>query len=198
MCLVRRGSLALAATLLLSAGIAWAATKAERVTSTTWTDRYDEHFRKYAKRYFGRQVHWHWFKSQGVAESGLRPDATSQAGAIGIMQIMPETFAEIRSKSPYLSKATLEDPRWNIAAGIFYDRMLYKRWAEELEETPPQQDLYLAFASYNAGHSKIRQAVTKVRSRKGAVSGWEEVRPHTPPQTRHYVDRIRRLMGSQH
>jgi len=160
-----------------------------------WTDKYDRHFRKYAKHYFGPAFDWRWFKAQGVAESGLRSDAVSKAGAIGIMQIMPSTYKEIHKKSPYLSRGTLKDPRWNIAAGIFYDRLLYRRWLKTLKQTSTEDGLYLTFASYNAGFGKITRILDRVKKQKPKVEGWRDIEQHAPAQTRHYVKRIRFLMG---
>ena len=82
-----------------------------------WPDEYDGHFRKYTKRYFGPYFDWRWFKAQAIAESGLDPDARSQAGALGLMQIMPATYEEITRDNPHF--VTLDDPRWNVAAGIY-------------------------------------------------------------------------------
>ncbi|WP_419605559.1 transglycosylase SLT domain-containing protein, partial [Thiolapillus sp.] len=62
------------------------------------------------------------------------------------MQIMPSTFKEIREKNPTVMN--LEDPKWNIAAGIFYDRYLYDKW--EFLDTDERQRLFFAFGSYQA------------------------------------------------
>jgi len=152
-----------------------------------WTSQYDVHFRKYAKRYFGPHVDWRWFKSQGIAESGLDPDATSAAGARGVMQIMPETYREIRKENPHFLDA--DQPRWNIAAGIFYDRKLYDKW-----QTPPagRERLLFTFGSYNAGYGRIYQALRQAPEQAGS---WRTVKPFVPAQTRHYVRRIQDLMA---
>ena len=62
--------------------------------------KFDQYFSKYSKRHFGVGFDWRYFKAQAVAESNLRPDATSRAGAVGVMQIMPRTYEEIRNKNP--------------------------------------------------------------------------------------------------
>ena len=111
------------------------------------------------------------------------------------MQIMPSTYADIHKKSPYLSAGTLSDPRWNIAAGIFYDRLLYKRWLKTLDNSTHENDLYMTFASYNAGHGKISRVLKKARKNSGDVEGWEDIKHQVPTQTRHYVHRIKFLMG---
>jgi membrane-bound lytic murein transglycosylase F len=185
-------------TLVLVPGMAVSGVNIKRhdITSQAWTTRYDTHFRKYAKRYFGPDIDWRWFKSQGIAESGLRNDVVSKAGAVGVMQILPSTFDEIHKKSPYLSSGTLQDPRWNIAAGIFYDRILYKRWLRSLVETGHEDGLYLAFASYNAGYGKITRILHKARQQKD-IDGWDDIEGFAPSQTRHYVRRIKFLMGKK-
>ena len=86
------------------------------VHSGKWTDKYDRHFKKYSKRYFGPLFNWHWFKAQAIAESALNKDAKSHVGALGIMQIMPGTFKDITKKNPHVTR--IESPKWNIAAGI--------------------------------------------------------------------------------
>ena len=91
---------------------------------------YDGHFSKYSKRYFGVAFDWRYFKAQAVAESGLEEDARSSVGAMGLMQIMPRTFEEIRSKNPGIAGG-IDQPRWNIAAGIWYDRQNFVAWTAE-------------------------------------------------------------------
>ena len=185
--------------LILLPGIALSAGSNKRhdIKSKTWTTKYDTHFRKYTKRYFGPGFDWHWFKSQGVAESGLRNHAVSNVGAVGIMQILPSTYGDIHKKSPYLSAGTLSDPRWNIAAGIFYDRILYKRWLKTLDQSTPEDDLYMTFASYNAGHGKISRVLKKAAKQTGNIEGWDDIKHHVPSETRNYVSRIKFLMGKE-
>jgi membrane-bound lytic murein transglycosylase F len=155
-----------------------------------WTDRYDRYFRKYAKHYFGPSLDWRWFKAQGIAESGLKPEARSRSGAVGIMQILPSTFEYIRKKNPSL--ISLEDPKWNIAAGIYYDRHLYDKWEDE--ELDSRERLYFAFGAYNAGHMRVRRAYNRVLKNHGRVARWDQVDDYLPGQTRHYVRRIRKLV----
>jgi len=39
------------------------------------------------------------------------------------------TFSKIRSKNPEIE--SINKPEWNIAAGIYYDRQLWKQWNEQ-------------------------------------------------------------------
>ena len=159
-----------------------------------WTSKYDRHFKKNTKHYFGPGVDWHWFKAQGIAESGLNPKAKSTVGAIGIMQIMPSTYEEILLKKPNLGK--IEEPRWNIAAAIYYNRQLYKRWKKK--DISVDERMNFTFASYNAGFNRVLKARKKLRDEKNeapeAINSWDKVSPFTPPETRHYIRRIDELM----
>jgi membrane-bound lytic murein transglycosylase F len=149
-----------------------------------WSRAYDHHFQKYSKHYFGLHFDWTWFKAQAIAESRLDPGARSASGARGLMQIMPSTFGEIRRANPQFDD--IRSPKWNIAAGIYYDRYLYERW----DQFGNAHRLYFTFASYNAGLGGIRGIVRKVRK---PVQGWHQVEAHAPAQTRHYVRRIQHL-----
>ena len=155
-----------------------------------WTDKYDGYFSKYSKHYFGPLKDWRWFKAQAIAESGLDPQAVSRVGAIGIMQIMPTTMAEIHNQSPNILIS--DDPKWNIAAGIYYDRQLYKRWKKT--DVQVKERLDFTFASYNAGFGRVNKAYNKVGTVEGKPETWPEIAPHVPAATRYYVNRINELM----
>jgi len=163
-----------------------------QVDDDYWSARYDGHFRKYAKHYFGPGVDWRWFKAQAIVESRLKPKAHGPSGAVGLMQILPATFSEIRRENPHFRR--INDPRWNIAAGIYYDRQLQREW---LDVVKPAEALNFAFASYNAGPGRVRRAYKRAVKRGKQVLGWRQVAPHAPPLTRRYVRRIHKLMGKQ-
>ncbi len=109
--------------------------------------RYDAFFRKYSKRYFGIGFDWKYFKAQGMAESELNAAARSYVGARGVMQLMPSTFQEIQSKRPEFE--SIDDPEWNIAAGIMHDRYLWDLWEPVVPDSGASNNFL--FASYNAG-----------------------------------------------
>jgi soluble lytic murein transglycosylase-like protein len=98
-----------------------------------------------ASRRFG--VSEAWIRAVMRAESGGRTvlggrPITSAAGAMGLMQIMPETWAELRAR--YGFGADPYDPRDNILAGTAYLRELYIRYGY------PN-----LFAAYNAGPARF-------------------------------------------
>ncbi len=159
------------------------------VENDQWTSRFDDHFRKYSKRFFSVAFDWRWFKAQGITESGLREDATSWVGARGIMQIMPATFEEIAEQSS-LPISDTENPAQNIAAGVFYDRRLYNLW----DDIPDRrQRLAFTFASYNGGRSRTLRAQDRCDA---ACAQWSNVMAYMPEETRNYVTKIMRLMAA--
>ena len=144
----------------------------KHVKHEQWSDEFDVYFKKYAKHYFGPHVDWHWFKAQGIAESNLNPKARSHVGAKGIMQIMPATYDEILKKNPHIPKT--DEPRWNIAAGIFYDRMLYRKWKKK-KTISTRERLSFSFASYNAGLGTVLKAYKRASKKHGDIKQWEQV-----------------------
>ncbi|MFZ4620246.1 MAG: transglycosylase SLT domain-containing protein [Bacteroidota bacterium] len=141
-------------------------------------DKYDEHFQKYSKRYFGPAFDWKIFKAQGYAESNLDPEAKSWVGAKGLMQLMPATYADIQLRNPELGE--IADPRWNIAAGIYYNRQLWKRWEEKERH---EERMHFVFASYNAGLQTIKRAQQIAAQESLDVHSWlsiETIAPNVP------------------
>ena len=77
-----------------------------------------------ASRRFG--VPASWIAEVMSVESRGRANALSPKGAIGLMQVMPETYAGLRLR--YGLGANPWDPRDNVLAGAAYLRELYDRY----------------------------------------------------------------------
>ncbi|WP_140765907.1 lytic transglycosylase domain-containing protein [Mesorhizobium sp. B2-1-8] len=108
-----------------------------------------------------------WIRAIMLLESAHDPRAVSRKGAVGLMQIMPATWAELRlrhqlGRDPY-------DPRDNILAGTAYLRELYDRYG-----SPG------FLAAYNAGPGRYEASF------KGLP---------LPAETRAYVAKLRPLWG---
>lgn len=158
-----------------------------------WPQTFDNHFKKYTKRYFGFDVDWRWFKAQAIVESNLDPKAKGASGAIGLMQLHPGVRESIKDMESSLG--SIHEPRYNIAAGILYNRYFYNRWIEE--GVPfPRERLFLTFASYNAGLARVQSAYNKHADPERPTDLWKKVKPKLPPVTRAYVDNIQLLMNN--
>jgi len=86
-----------------------------------------------------------------AAESGFEPEAISSKGAIGLMQVMPDTARRLGVDSDRWSsvETKLKNPRLNLQLGARYLRMLIDMFPGRLD---------LALASYNAGEGAVQKA----------------------------------------
>ena len=103
-------------------------------------------FRKYSSQY---SLDWMLMAAQGYQESRLDQQARSHVGAIGVMQVMPDTGRE-------LQVGDIRKVEPNIHAGVKYIRFLIDRYFS----SEPMDDLnkgLFAFAAYNAGPARVRQ-----------------------------------------
>ncbi|WP_237356946.1 lytic transglycosylase domain-containing protein [Xanthobacter sp. YC-JY1] len=132
--------------------------------SSSPIDRYADLIAEAAERF---DIPAPWIRSVLRAESGGDARSTSPKGAMGLMQIMPQTWAELRvhyglGDDPY-------DPHDNIMAGAAYLRELFDRYGNPG-----------FLAAYNAGPSRYEA------SRKG--------RP-LPQETRTYVEALAHVVA---
>lgn len=163
-----------------------------------YTQKYDSYFRKYSKHYFSVGFDWRWFKAQAIAESALREKAKSWSNAKGIMQLLPSTFEELCEDRPEI-RCDIYHPRWNIAAGICYDRKMWVAWRSV---KPFQDHLNFTFASYNAGIKRIMDAQKCCQARGLNEKRWSsivkvahEVRGWRCRETIAYITRIKQVQN---
>jgi soluble lytic murein transglycosylase len=102
-------------------------------------------------------------------ESRFDPNAESTAGAIGLMQLLPETAAGIalRTGGTAFVVADLRDPEINVRYGSWYLDHLLERYG----------DARLALAAYHAGQGNVDEW-----RRTGAGIAF--------PETRDYVEQV--------
>jgi membrane-bound lytic murein transglycosylase MltF len=155
-------------------------------------DRYDDTFRKAAKRSFGPVFDWRLFKAQGMAESNLDPGARSRVGARGLMQLMPSTYREVASENADLGM--IDNPELNIEAGIAYDRRLWLRWEKDSVADDRRQFM---FASYNAGRATLLAAQRHAREKRLDPRQWRNIEKvaASVPRWRHgeTLDYVRKI-----
>ncbi len=114
-----------------------------------------EFFRKYGTQY---DMDYLLMIAQGYQESLLDQNARSSVGAIGVMQLMPDTGKEMET-----GDVTQLEP--NIHAGIKYMRFLRDEYFEN-EPMDARNKILFSFASYNAGPVRV-QKLRKEAERRG-------------------------------
>ncbi len=189
---VRRAVVACAAACAVL--LPWHTSAAQRTgaAGAAVSSKYDAIFRKYSKRYFSVAFDWRHFKAQAMAESELNPRAVSRVGARGLMQLMPSTYQAIATHVPRFT--SIDDPEWNIAAGILHDRDLWTMWASSV---PDSARFPFMFGTYNAGEGPITRAAAAARAKHLDHAVWpsiEAVAPEIPrwryQETLGYVRKI--------
>ena len=133
----RRMALFLLSGLILAASATGAAhAQSAPVARPATADPYAAHITEAAQRY---GIPERWIRAVLRAESAGDVRAISSAGALGLMQVMPDTWAALRvryrlGRDPY-------DPHDNIMAGAAYLREMWDRYG----------DVAAMLAAYNAG-----------------------------------------------
>ncbi len=103
-------------------------------------------FKKYGEQY---GMDYLLVAAQGYQESRLDQSARSDAGAVGIMQLLPSTAADAKVGIPDISTSDA-----NIHAGVKYVEFLRSHYFDDPAIDSVNQTL-LAMASYNAGPNRI-------------------------------------------
>lgn len=138
------------------------------ISSSVPGDRYAGHVSEAASR-FGLPAHW--IDAVMQAESRGNANATSVKGAMGLMQIMPQTWACLRVR--YGLGANPYDQRDNVLAGAAYLRELYDRYGF---------DGFIA--AYNAGPDRYESYLATGHA--------------LPAETVAYVARVTQAIGQNH
>jgi soluble lytic murein transglycosylase len=107
-------------------------------------------------------------------ESKFKADAKSSSGAIGLMQLLPDTAKGIalHTGGTRFEVADLYDPEINVRYGAWYLRHLLHKYGDER----------IALSAYNAGQDNVDRWLAA----GGDIAF---------PETRHYVDRVEELKG---
>jgi len=120
-----------------------------------------------------------WAYGIARSESLFMRDIRSSAGAIGVMQILPETGRRMAReiRQPYSGRATLTDSARNIRLGTMYLRKMFDRFDE---------NKILATAAYNTGPLNVEAWLPDAEQMDARI--WIENIPYN--ETRAYVRRV--------
>ncbi|MCR4318198.1 MAG: lytic transglycosylase domain-containing protein [Planctomycetes bacterium] len=114
-------------------------------------------------------------------ESAGQPDVVSRSGAVGLMQIMPDTakwLAQTRGWNH--DESRLSDPGYNLHLGSYYLAMLLERHCG---------DVALALAAYNAGPGNV----DKWMNAHPGTNSLELINTYAFTETREYVGKVLRI-----
>jgi len=145
--------------------------KEQAMSTAELIDRWTPYIKEASRRF---KISTDWIKAVIRVESGGRTlsddnqPIVSTAGAMGIMQVMPETYRDMRQANSLGDNP--HDPRDNILAGT-----AYLRWLQEKYGYPKM------FAAYNAGPATVEAQSAGKRK--------------LPKETRDYIKRISGILG---
>jgi membrane-bound lytic murein transglycosylase MltF len=117
--------------------------------------------RKYSAQY---KLDYLLMAAQGYQESGLDQNKKSAVGAIGVMQVMPATGAEMKV-------GDIKQLESNVHAGVKYIRFMMDHYYANEPMTDVNKGLF-TFASYNAGPGRINQLRDRAAKRGLDPNKW--------------------------
>lgn len=114
-----------------------------------------------------KRLGWDWklLSSQIFQESRFDPKASSWAGAVGLMQLMPKTAHQYGAKN-------LDDPLESIVTGVNYLKWLDEYWSKEIPDSVERKKFVLG--SYNVGFNHIADARRLTEKYGKDPSIWED------------------------
>lgn len=144
---------------------------------------YPQKYREYVERYSEENgINEYLVYAVIKTESGFRPDAVSDVGARGLMQIMEDTFNWIKYKSDDEDTVYYEmyDPQTNIKFGCMLLGYLYKEFG----------NVEAVAAAYHAGRGAVNEWLSDKRYSADGV----HLDKIPISDTAHYVDKITKAM----
>lgn len=152
-------------------------------------------WQEYAKSSgLNRAASWKFAKAVIKQESGFNPRATSEAGARGLMQIMPGTWGNDGRYLPDVYNC-----EENINKGVRHLNYLYGMFKDEAGD----ERLKFVLGAYSAGQGSIIkcQLILKVKNRK--TDSWQEIADTLPQVTgssnsKQTVEYVQKIMAYYH
>jgi len=123
-------------------------------------DRFDSIFQYYTQ---GTCFDWKLFKWMALVESSMNPRVISDAGAMGLMQLMPGTAEEMEVVYPF-------DVEENIRGGTDYFRIQFQHFPEIPDGV---ERIKFSLAAYNGGRGYINKAISLAKQSKVDWQKWD-------------------------
>ena len=137
--------------------------RAEKGVNTEIVSPYDDLFRQHAA-----ELGWDWRMLAAVVyqESKFSISSRSHRGAVGLMQVMPQTAA-------CYNITELVDPQQNLIAGTNHLKRLHNLYKGC--EMSSEERIRFTLAAYNAGEGRIKDCRNLARSQNRDENKWSEI-----------------------
>ncbi|HBL83813.1 MAG: hypothetical protein A2Y17_08265 [Clostridiales bacterium GWF2_38_85] len=166
-------SIVFAVTILIALGILIYNIYADKILRKSYPLEYVELVEKYSAEY---AVPKELIYSVIRTESRFDPDAKSHAGAVGLMQIMPDTRGWIMFRLGIEDEVDILDPEVNIKFGTYLLSYLMTQFQDESS----------IIAAYNAGNTKVKTWLTDSRYSDDGIT----LKDIPYPETEAYVEKV--------
>jgi membrane-bound lytic murein transglycosylase F len=124
---------------------------------------YDKEIKKAAET-----IGWDWrtLAAMVYQESKFNPEAESWMGAVGLLQLVPETAEIFGAEDPL-------NPSQNLAAGAAYIKWLNKFWEDDVAN--PEERQKFIMASFNVGQGHVLDACRLATKYGKDSQSWDQV-----------------------
>jgi len=152
----------------------------------------DVHSAKFLRSY-GRTLHrysqkygldWRLVLAVMKTESRFRPEASSNRGAEGLMQIMPVTESQIAGELGF-DEGEFRIPHTNIRGGVYYLGKMYRSFGSQ--GISSENRIRFTLAAYNAGAARIADARTLAKYMNDDPNEWGSVKASLPLLSKKYA-----------
>lgn len=150
-------------------------------------ESYGSTIKMYAKKY---GFDWRLILAVMKQESGFIPQAESERGASGLMQMMPYTSEEV---GKVLEIEDMAHPMNNIRGGIFYLSKLY----DFFEGADEPDRIRLTLAAYNAGPARVYDAQDVAAYFRDNPRKWQSVKDALPLLSKRYYTLHRNVWADE-
>lgn len=169
---MKRSSIIISVCLLLLLAVV-ALLSVKEIQKSLYPREYEELVQKYCSEY---DVPEPLVYAVIRTESDFDPNAKSRVGAIGLMQLMPDTLDWISRVLGEPPEGDIAEPSVNLKYGIYYLRHLYDRF----------DNWDTALAAYNAGHGRVGNWLKDSRYSDDGI----KLKNIPIEETRNYVNKV--------